>query len=221
MSATTSEKRRASFLAALRATGNHTIAAERARVSRRWVYWRKAHDPAFARECAEALRQAQDRLRQQRRATLRDASSTGSVAPQGERGNMKPPPCWGSQDGEELVVNGSALGSRRIVRARAGQWTPRVEARFLAALAACANVKLALRAVGITPGSAYLHRKRWPDFARRWDAALATGRVNVERDLVAAAIGLLDPELEPPAGLGSMSVAQAITVARITARRGG
>ncbi|MGQ0660973.1 hypothetical protein [Sphingosinicella sp.] len=212
MNPKTSEKRRAAFLAALRATGNHSIAAERARVSRRWVCWRKANDPAFARACEAALRQAQGRLR---------TDPHPSLSRKRERGkSCKPPAGWGAQDGEELVVTLGPDGRRKIVRARLGQWTPRIEARFCTALAACANVAHALRAVGITPASAYRHRARWPDFAARWDAAVAAGREHVERDLVTGAIALLDPEVEPPEGLGPMSVAQAITVARITRRRG-
>ena len=194
----TSDARRAAFLTALRATGNRTIAAERARVSRRWVYWRKANDPDFARACEAACL---DFARHERKGT-------------------KPPAGWGWQDGEELIVTLGPDGRRKIVRARLGQWTPRLEARFCAALAACANVAFALRAVGITPTSAYRHRARWPDFAARWDAAIPVGRERVERDLVAGAIALLDPELEPRPELGPMSVAQAITVARITRRRG-
>lgn len=50
--------RREAFLAALRETGNRTIAAERAKVSQSWVGLHRASDPAFRRACEKAVRQA-------------------------------------------------------------------------------------------------------------------------------------------------------------------
>ena len=57
-----SERRRAAFLAALRATGNQTIAAERACVSRSWVSQQRARDPDFRRESDAAIGEARARL---------------------------------------------------------------------------------------------------------------------------------------------------------------
>ena len=72
----------------------------------------------------------------------------------------------------------------QIARARMKQWTPRAEARFLAALAACCNVTAACRAVGLSQASAYNHYHRWPDFATRWDAALEEGYMRLEMALI-------------------------------------
>ena len=47
MSRKTSPARRAAFLKALSETGNQTIAAERAKVSRSWVQLHRSTDPAF------------------------------------------------------------------------------------------------------------------------------------------------------------------------------
>ena len=47
MTAKTSPARRAAFMAAVAATGNRTLAAERARVSPSWVTLHRATDPAF------------------------------------------------------------------------------------------------------------------------------------------------------------------------------
>ena len=47
MSRKTSPVRRAAFLKALSATGNQTIAAERAKVSRSWVQLHRSTDPGF------------------------------------------------------------------------------------------------------------------------------------------------------------------------------
>ena len=71
-----------------------------------------------------------------------DRGGEGGAA-RGERG--EPPSGWGFLDGEELVVQGtggSGGGKRiQIARARPRQWTPRIEDRFLATVAATCNVK--------------------------------------------------------------------------------
>jgi molecular chaperone DnaJ len=79
-----SPARKGAFLAALRETGNHTLAAERAKVSRSWVQLHRSGDPAFRRAVAEAVQEA--------RAVIRQA--------QDERGvGCKPPSGWGFLDG--------------------------------------------------------------------------------------------------------------------------
>lgn len=171
------QARRAAFLAALRETGNQTIAAERAKVSRSWVTLHRTSDPAFKRAVGEAVDEAKARL------GLRQA--------QGERPGCKPPSGWGYLDGAELVVKGtggSGGGKRvQIARARVKQWSPRVEKRFLTALSATCNVKAACAEVGLTPASAYNHRNRWPAFQRRWDEAVETGYMQIEVGLIEAA----------------------------------
>ncbi|HVR91052.1 MAG TPA: hypothetical protein VHG29_08165 [Novosphingobium sp.] len=174
-----SQARRDAFLTALAQTGNQTLSAERAKVSRGWVTLHRSTDAGFDAACRDAIAEA--------RAALRDAPSAlrraqGSVAPQGERNSMKPPTGWGYLDGAELVVKGTGGSSfpdaptqgRRvqIARARVRQWSPRVEERFLAALTATCNVKAACAEVGLTPASAYNHRLRWDGFARRWTRRL-------------------------------------------------
>ena len=192
MSAKTSTARREAFFRALAETGNQTIAAERARVSRSWVSLHRSGDPAFRERMEAALGQARDRL------------GTGGD------GN-RPPAGWGSLDGEELVVRGGNGRRVQIARARLGQWTSRVETRFLAALASTCNVTASCAEAGMTPAAAYLHRRRWPRFAKLWDEAVETGYLRIEMALVANAGSFLDPEeLPPEAPLAEMSVAQAI-----------
>lgn len=95
--------------------------------------------------------------------------------------------------------------------ARLKQWTPRVEQRFLATLAATCNVKAACAEVGFTQASAYGHRKRWPAFARRWDEAIADGYARIEAALVENCCNLFStPEVPPEAPMPPMSVDQAI-----------
>lgn len=195
MSAKISAARRAAFFKALAATGNRTLAAQAAKVSRSWACLHRGKDAGFRREMDEALRQARDRL-----------------GPHPER---QPPSGWGYLDGEELVVRGSGgSGDGRrvqIARARLRQWTPRVEERFLAVLAATCNVKAACAEAGMWPPSAYAHRKRWPGFARRWDEALEIGAAQLEFALLAHAMNPFTP-LEParPAPVPPMRADQAL-----------
>ncbi len=177
--------RRRAFLAALAATGNQTLAAERAKVSRSWVTLHRANDPGFRRAIDEAVGAAESALRQAQR----------------ERGlGCKPPTGWGYLDGEELVVKGTggAGGGKRvqIARSRLKQWSPRVEKRFLETLSATCNVKAACAEVGLTPASAYAHKKRWQGFADRWKQALEDGYVQLEAGLVFAAGNFLSGEAE-------------------------
>jgi hypothetical protein len=137
--------------------------------------------------------------------------------------DREPPTGWGFLDGEELVVKGtggSGGGKRvQIARARLRQWTPRVEERFLAALAATCNVRAACAEVGLTPASAYDHRGRWPRFAERWDEAIQIGYAQLEWGLIRAACNLFsagseaDPEDRRPVEVGpirEMTAADAI-----------
>ena len=195
MTAKFGDARRKAFLAALRETGNQTLAAERAKVSRSWVSLHRSGDAEFRRLSDEALREARDRL--------------------GAHPQRRPPTGWGFVDGEELVVRGtggSGGGKRvQIARARLRQWSPRVEERFLAALGATCNVKAACAAVGLTPASAYGHRKRWAAFAERWDAEVAEGYLRIECGLVEAAGSFLSGENLPDAApLTGMTVGQAL-----------
>lgn len=200
MSAKTSAARRAAFFAALRATGNRTLACERAKVSRSWMQLQRSTDPQFRADMEAAVEEAKrhfDRL-----------SANG----EGTRG---PPRGWGHLDGEELVVKGtggSGGGKRiQIARARLKQWTPRVERRFLTALMATCNVKAACAEVGMTPASAYAHRKRWPRFAALWDEAIAEGFARIEIALLENGLNLFgETELPPDTPLRGMDAAQAI-----------
>jgi len=181
-------RRRGMFLAALEATGNQTLAAEAAKVSRSWVSKARGEDAAFDSAVRARIAAAQAGLR--------------------AAGRRAPPRGWGHLDGEELVVRGtggSGDGKRvQVARARLRQWTARVEDRFLAVLQATCNVKAALAAVGMSKGSAYAHRKRWPGFARRWREAEQVGMTMLEWALMQHAQNLASrawlpvPAPQPP-----------------------
>jgi hypothetical protein len=195
MSRKTSAARREAFFRALAATGNQTIAAERAKVSRSWVTLHRAGDPAFRARMEAAVAEAKarfDRL---------DA----------EGGDMAPASGWGSLDGEELVVRGTNGRRTQIARARVKQWSPRVEDRFLAVLAATCNVKAACAEVGLSAASAYNHRHRWVRFAERWDAAVETGYVRIQLALLESSGTMFgNRELPPEVPIPPMTAEQAI-----------
>src|SRR5688572_22229906 len=134
MSHKTSAARRAAFFEALRATGNQTLACERAKVSRAWMQLQRSTDPQFRADVVAAVAEARGSLSQR----------SGSSPEHAEHSGRQPPSGWGHLDGEELVVKGTggSGGDKRIqiARARLKQWTPRVERRFLTALMATCNV---------------------------------------------------------------------------------
>ena len=195
MSAKITESRKSAFLKALSETGNVTISAERAKVSRSWVLKQRRADVGFEAEFLKAKRQSFDRLRMS--------------------GERKPPKGWGFLDGEELVVKGSGSGPRggrvQIARARIRQITPRVEERFLDALSRTCNIKASARWAGISYGALYSHRKRWPDFERRWLEALKRGHEELDQAVLSTAISFMSGEGIPEGSpFSSMTVMDAI-----------
>ncbi len=204
MSARMSPQRRAAFFRALFETGNQSLAAERAKVSRSWVCLHRKSDPEFDAAVRAAISEA--------RASLSQRSGSSP-----EHSGRKPPGGWGHLDGEELVVKGTGgsggTGGRRvqIARARLQQWTPRVEQRFLAALMATCNVKAACAEAGMSAAGAYAHRKRWRRFAELWREAIAEGFARLEIALLENGLNLFgETELPPETPLRGMDVTQAI-----------
>jgi hypothetical protein len=199
MSAKISARRRAAFLRALAASGNQTLAAERAKVSRSWVRLHRSADPAFDAAVREAVRQAEGKLREQR-----------------ER-----PPAQGYHFGEELVLWGSGAGTRtQLIRARPNQWTPRLEERFLQVLGHSCNVTAACRAIGVSQPSAYQRRARWPGFARRWDVVLDEAIDRLECALLQRGADLLCASDAPcVASFRDMTVSEAIYLVDMHKRR--
>lgn len=201
MSKKFSTQRKRAFLDYLAQTGNQTISAERAKVSRSWVCLHRQTDPEFDAACLEAMAVAKAML-----------ADDGSCRPVEAR--------WRYFDGHELVVGGSNGRRTQIRRANVGQWTYRTEQRFLAVLAATCNVKAACREVGLWPPSAYNHRKRFPGFARAWDQAVEIGRNELESSIHENLNHFFDREMpEPAAPMRDITVMDAIRVARLYERR--
>lgn len=196
MSAKMSAARREAFLAALAETGNQTLAAERAKVSRSWVSLHRASDAAFRAELEAAIATAKARL--------------------GAADAVRPHAGWRTLAGEELVVRGSNGRRAQIARARVRQWTRATEARFLSTLAASCNVKAACETVGLSQESAYTHRKRWPAFAARWQEALEIGYDRIHGALVDGAHTLFGQiDYDPAERLAPMTVDQALQLMRL------
>jgi hypothetical protein len=150
------------------------------------------------------------------------ASLSQRSGPGPEHSGMRPPKGWGHLAGEELVVRGSRGRRVQVARARLHQWTPRVEARFLALLAETCNLRLSLRAVGLSAASVHEHRKRWPDFDDRCEAMLARGYARIDTGLFHAACRLFSPDAYPepetPA-VAPVSADDAIRLVRLHERR--
>ena len=192
MTKKTSEKRTEAFFTALAETGNQTISAERARVSRSWMTLHRSTDPAFKARMEAAIVAARERL-----------SRAGAVTTAGK---------WANINGEKLVLRGSRGRRVQVSRARLKQWTAGEEKRFLAVLSATCNVKLACGEVGLSPQSAHGHRNRWPDFAARWDAAVEEGYDALELALLENGIRSLDPQAEGEMDWQPATPMQPITV---------
>lgn len=219
-----SAARKRAFLNHLANSGNQTLSAERAKVSRSWVQLHRSTDPEFDAACREAIEVAKMMLRDDAEGRPLPPPLRGSSLSQGRGASSGRQPVdarWRYMDGHELVVSGTNGRRTQIRRAKLTQWTPRVEDRFVAVLAATCNVKLACREVGMWPPSAYNHRKRWPNFARRWDQAIEIGYARLEAALIQNACHFLNP-IDAPAPehlLEGMSVSHAIDIAQMNCGR--
>jgi hypothetical protein len=147
MTAKVGEVRRRAFLRAYAQSGNLTLSAEQAGVSRSWVTLARRSDPAFDSECRAAKAASAERL------------AAG--------GCNRPPGAWKRRDGIDLVVQRGGRRPPQVVRSSGACWTPRAEGRFLGKLRQCNNIRLACQRAGMTLSSFEAHWRRWPDFRRR------------------------------------------------------
>lgn len=201
MSAKISASRKRAFLNALEQSGNQTLSAERAKVSRSWVCLQRSTDPGFDAACREALRVAKEKLRR---------------APDQVRGDGRsncPPASWRFAEGIELVISGSNGRRTQIRRAKFREWTPRIERRFLDMLCETANVRVAAAAAGMSKSSAYAHRRRHPESMRLWDDAITVGYAMLESALMAGAVAFIEGEpAELDGAVRVTSIGEAIKV---------
>lgn len=222
MSKKISAARRAAFLKAVAETGNQTLAAERAKVSRSWVCLHRSGDPAFDAAVREAMAEAQRLLCEHPLPAQPPAESPSPVKGEGKKGKR---PLY--HQGHELVIRGTRSGkkghSKRLVqigRARVKQWTARAEQRFLEVLAETANVKAACAVVGLSPCSAYNHRDRRPDFARRWYETRSIAHVRIEMAYLEQANAMLTEGGVPCDGpIREMTASEALYLIEMNKRR--
>lgn len=185
------------YLRALAETGNATLAAEKAGVSKSWTYKKRREDAAFDALCRRTVAAARVRLKEEARTSPLPAHTPPlrghSVDPDGSMepsGPLRPPaaeaphparaarestlsPLGRGVDGgaQALVVQ---MGKRvQVRRARAGEWTAETDWRFLGALASAKDLGIALSSAGVSATAAYRRRVSWPPFARGWSEALA------------------------------------------------
>lgn len=153
----------AAFLAELRRTGNAREAARRLGAHRAKFTKRRAKHPGFAVQWEAALTLAQEALAQ---AELALPALRGTAGP------------------TEPTLLRRTDGCLQVRRARPGGIDRAGRTRFLAALSACANVRLAAKAAGFSHAAFYHHKRRDPAFAREWRLALETGYLRLEAALL-------------------------------------
>lgn len=165
------------FLKALRRTANVTLAAEAAGQTRKTFQKRRARNPDFASQWDAALTFAQAQL----------AAGAPAATPAGEAARTA---------GGEYSVRASRGRMIQVRRAPKGVLTTEGERRFLAHLAATANVRLSAEATGIGWNAIYARRRRSAAFAREMEAALAEGYERLELALLDNALRAVDPDGE-------------------------
>lgn len=102
---------------------------------------------------------------------------------------------------------GSIAGAKnrrlQISPVREGGWTKAKRAAFLDLLAATCNVRASAQQIGMNPASVYRLRRRDPQFADLWRAAILTGYDRLEEMLLAHAgagvndVAIGETEIEP------------------------
>lgn len=151
-------RQNAAFLRALRGTGNAREAARAVGVGRATFTRRRAKHPAFAAAWDAAL-------------VIADADETLGR-------------CGALKGGAEPRIVALASGRRQLRRAIAGKLDRAAQQRFLLALSATANIRLAAAAAGMSHSAFYRLRERNPAFAREMRAALAQGYERLEMALL-------------------------------------
>lgn len=199
MTAKVSGAMRRAFLEAYAQSGNLTLSAEQAGVSRSWVSLARRSDAAFDARCRAAKAASAERL-----------AAVGS---------NRPPPGWERRSGASLVVQRAGKRPPQLVRSLRTVWTPRAEARFLGKLRQCNNVRLACARARMTVSSYEAHWRRWPDFRRRVREARTFAGLWLRARSEALREGPFEFEVSPELEAGP-SIAERIRLARRHLRRG-
>jgi hypothetical protein len=195
MTARIGEAKRRAFLKAFAQSGNLTLSAEQAGMSKSWVVKARRSDPDFDAACR--------------------AAKAASIEGLGQGVSNRPPREWQQRGRVALVVSRAGKRPPQVARAGGGRrWTPRAEARLLGRLRQCNNLRLACKEAGMTLSSCEAHWRRWPDFRQRVREARASARLRLEAALEAERERPFDlsalPEIEAP----PLSIAELIRMVR-------
>jgi hypothetical protein len=206
------------FLRALGGTGNVTLAAREAGLSRTRLYALRRRDPVLAGRWDKALAAARLRLAAAGEAVPRRLSTRGPSSGQASLEMSGKIAQRGTRKGPGELVRWRSKAGVQLTRARAGMLTPAKAARFLEVLRDCCNVTIACEVVGVRRGTAYAKRRACADFRAAWEEAKADGYDRIEMAAVAAAAAVLEGG-EDAAELGGMSAATALGLLNYHARR--
>lgn len=104
----------------------------------------------------------------------------------------------------------------KLVRTRGRRWSQGAQERFLAQLAASANITAAAEAAGFSTTAIYRRRLRDPAFAARWAEALEIGYTRLEcLALEAGTAALGGAPLDPGGALPRMTAADVLNLLRL------
>ena len=126
---------------------------------------------------------------------------------------------------EEVVVQAADGRELQVRRKRKDGWTKGKRASFLDHLAATANVEASCRAVRMNSSGVFKLRRRNPDFAEQWDAALDTAKARLRGMLIERSMGVPAaaaeheeealPTAPPPPDPRTMDTALALTMLKL------
>lgn len=150
------ERRRERFLEVLAETGNRGMAAGAVGFDPRLMDQRRRYDALLDRQWSAAVEQADRRL----------AGIDGPYDP-------------GAGD-SPLAIGRGPNGRLQLRRCGEKRWSRTVEDRFFATLAMCGNIRASARAIGFSDSCIAQRRRKYPDFARRFEETLDDAEVEIE-----------------------------------------
>lgn len=150
------QARREKFLEVLAQTGNRRMAGEAIGFEPRLMDQRRRYDRLLDRQWSGALDQADRRL-------------AGVEGPYDEAAGEAP-----------LAIGRGPNGRLQLRRCGEKRWSRAVEDRFFATLAMCGNIRASARAVDFSQSCIDQRRRKYPDFARRFEETLDDAEVEIE-----------------------------------------
>jgi hypothetical protein len=178
------------FIELVRETGNARQAAMALGAPNAFNNRMKRH-PEFARRVRAAAAEADGRLRGAGNAFPFPFGIKGKLPTDAEAlgGYLRP---GRKPRGEaEPVLRRNSKGRMQVTLTREGHWTSRIEADFLARLAATGNFEACAVAVGFQGASVHERVRKWPAFARDCERALEEADVALTYRQVAYAHALM------------------------------